>query len=70
MIAKLIVSGRTRDEAIKRMKRALQEFILEGIKTSIPYHLQLMDDPNFLAGEMYTRYLEDEFTFNPEEETP
>lgn len=70
MIAKLIVSGRTRDEAIKRMKRALQEFILEGIKTSIPYHLQLMDDPNFLAGDMYTRYLEDEFTFNPEEETP
>ncbi|MDA0671785.1 MAG: acetyl-CoA carboxylase biotin carboxylase subunit, partial [Bacteroidetes bacterium] len=52
------------------MKRALQEFILEGIKTTIPYHLQLMDDPNFLAGDMYTRYLEDEFTFKPEEESP
>ncbi|MDR9387760.1 MAG: acetyl-CoA carboxylase biotin carboxylase subunit [Balneolaceae bacterium] len=69
MIAKLIVSGRTREEAIKRMKRALQEFILEGIVTSIPYHIQLMDDPNFLAGDMYTRYLEDEFTFKPDEES-
>lgn len=68
MIAKLIVSAPTRDEAIQRMKRALQEFIVEGIHTTIPYHLQLMDDPNFQSGEFNTHYLESEFTFDPKKE--
>jgi biotin carboxylase len=45
MIAKLIVSAPSRSEAIKRMKRALEEFIIEGIQTNIPYHLQLLNDP-------------------------
>ena len=47
MIAKVIVSGQTREEAITRMKRALGEFVIEGIKTTIPFHIKLMDDPNF-----------------------
>ncbi len=66
MIAKLIVSAPTREEAIKRMKRSLEEFVIEGVKTSIPYHLQLMDDPGFQKGEFNTQYLEESFTFNPE----
>jgi len=66
MIAKLIVSAPTREDAIKRMRRALEEFIVEGIKTTIPYHLQLMDDENFLKGTFSTKYLENEFKFNPD----
>jgi acetyl-CoA carboxylase biotin carboxylase subunit len=65
MIGKLIVSAPTREEAIKRMKRSLEEFIIEGVKTTIPYHLQLMDDENFKKGEFNTHYLE-EFDFNPD----
>lgn len=66
MIAKLIASGKTREEAINRMRRALSEFVVEGIKTTIPYHLQLMDDKNFQRGTFHTKYLENEFTFNPD----
>ncbi len=65
MIGKLIVSAPTREDAIKRMKRSLEEFIIEGVKTTIPYHLQLMDDENFKKGEFNTHYLE-EFEFNPD----
>ncbi len=67
MIAKLIVSAPTRMEAIMRMKRALQEFIVEGVKTTIPYHLQLMDDENFRKGDFNTQYLEQHFKFKPEQ---
>lgn len=66
MIAKLIVSAPTREEAIQRMKRALEEFVIEGVKTTIPYHLQLMNDPGFMKGEFNTQYLETSFKFNPE----
>jgi len=66
MICKLIVSAPTRTEAIARMKRALHEFVIEGIKTTIPYHLQLMDDPNFIKGICDTKYLETSFTYKPE----
>ncbi|MDZ7693533.1 MAG: hypothetical protein U5K69_20845 [Balneolaceae bacterium] len=66
MIAKLIVNANTRKDAINKMRRALSEFVVEGIKTTIPYHLQLMDDPNFQAGKFNTHYLENEFKFNPE----
>ncbi|MDZ7714906.1 MAG: acetyl-CoA carboxylase biotin carboxylase subunit [Balneolaceae bacterium] len=65
MIAKLIVSAPTREEAINRMRRALSEFVVEGIKTTIPYHLQLMDDENFQKGTFSTKYLE-QFKFNPD----
>lgn len=66
MIAKLIVSASNRQEAINRMKRALEEFVIEGIKTTIPYHLQLMEDPNFISGDFNTQYLEKSFKFNPD----
>lgn len=68
MIAKLIVSAPTREDAIRRMKRALEEFIIEGIKTTIPYHLQLMDDKGFKAGEFDTHYLESTFVYQQKEE--
>ncbi|MCW9706352.1 acetyl-CoA carboxylase biotin carboxylase subunit [Fodinibius salsisoli] len=66
MIAKLIVSAPTREDAIKRMRRSLEEFIIEGIKTTIPYHIQLMDDENFQKGTFNTKYLEEKFNFNPD----
>jgi acetyl-CoA carboxylase biotin carboxylase subunit len=58
MIAKLIVSGQSREEVITRMKRALQEFVIEGIKTTIPFHIKLMDDEGFKSGNFTTKYLE------------
>lgn len=58
MIAKLIVSGQSREEVIVRMKRALEEFVIEGIKTTIPFHIKLMDDPGFKSGNFTTKYLE------------
>lgn len=63
MIAKLIVTAKTRSEAIIKMRRALEEFIIEGIQTTIPYHIQLMDDPNFNKGSVSTKYLETSFEF-------
>jgi len=66
MIAKLIVFAPTREDAIRKMKRSLEEFIIEGIKTTIPYHIQLMDDPNFISGKFTTKYLENNFKFDPE----
>ena len=59
MIAKLITTAQTREEAIQKMKRALGEFYIEGIKTTIPFHLQLMDDPDFIAGNYTTKFMED-----------
>lgn len=58
MIAKLIVSGQSREEVITRMKRALSEFVIEGIKTTIPFHLKLMDDKQFREGNFTTKFLE------------
>jgi acetyl-CoA carboxylase biotin carboxylase subunit len=58
MIAKLIVSGQSREECVTRMKRALQEFIIEGIKTTIPFHIRLMDDPTFKSGHFTTKFLD------------
>jgi acetyl-CoA carboxylase biotin carboxylase subunit len=59
MIAKLIVSGQSREEAITRMKRALQEFVIEGIQTTIPFHIKLMDDPRFRSGDFTTAFMND-----------
>jgi acetyl-CoA carboxylase biotin carboxylase subunit len=58
LVAKLIVWGRDRVEAIERARRALQEFRVEGIKTTIPFHLALLDDPRFAAGDYHVDYLE------------
>jgi acetyl-CoA carboxylase biotin carboxylase subunit len=64
MIAKLIVSAQSREEAIVRMKRALGEFVIEGIKTTIPFHLKLMDNDNFRSGDFNTKFLETHFDFS------
>jgi acetyl-CoA carboxylase, biotin carboxylase subunit len=58
MIAKLIVSAQSREEAIVRMKRALQEFVIEGIKTTIPFHIKLMDDERFKSGKFTTAFMD------------
>lgn len=58
MIAKLIVTAQTRDEAISKMKRALDEFVIEGVKTTIPFHRQLMDHPDYLSGNYTTKFME------------
>ncbi|MFT2011522.1 acetyl-CoA carboxylase biotin carboxylase subunit [Pontibacter sp. 13R65] len=63
MIAKLIVSAQTREEALVKMKRALSEFVIEGINTTVPFHLKLMDDPDFKAGNFTTAFL-DSFDFS------
>ena len=59
MIAKLITTAQTREEAINKMKRALGEFVIEGIKTTIPFHLQLMNHPDYLAGNYTTKFMID-----------
>ena len=58
MIAKVITHARTRDLAIARMKRALEAMVIEGIKTTIPLHLKIMDDPKFKAGDISTSFME------------
>lgn len=65
MIAKLITTAQTREEAINKMKRALDEFVIEGIKTTIPFHRQLMDHPDYLAGNYTTAFMND-FKMAPE----
>ena len=59
MIAKLITTAQTRQEAINKMKRALDEFYIEGIKTTIPFHRKLMDHPDYIAGNYTTKFMED-----------
>ncbi|WP_068075945.1 acetyl-CoA carboxylase biotin carboxylase subunit [Novosphingobium lentum] len=59
MIAKLIVYGRTREGCIMRLRRALQEMVIDGVKTSIPLHQKLLEDPTFLNGDYSIKYLED-----------
>ena len=58
LVAKLIVHGDSRTEAIPRMKRALDMFVVEGIHTSIPLHQRIIEHPKFLAGELTTRFLD------------
>lgn len=66
MIAKLITTAQTREEAIGKMRRALDEFVIEGIKTTIPFHRQLMDDPRYIAGDYTTAFM-DTFKMNDPE---
>jgi acetyl-CoA carboxylase biotin carboxylase subunit len=58
MIGKLITVAQTRDEAINTMYRALSEYVIEGVKTTIPFHLQLMQDERFRSGDFNTKFLE------------
>jgi acetyl-CoA carboxylase biotin carboxylase subunit len=66
MIAKLITTAQTREEAISKMRRALDEFVIEGIKTTIPFHRQLMDDARYIAGDYTTAFM-DTFKMNDPE---
>ena len=59
MIAKLIVYGRTREDCIMRLNRALKEMVVEGVKTSIPLHQAIIQDPDFLSGDYTIKWLED-----------
>ena len=59
MIAKIITTAQTREEAIAKMKRALEEFYIAGIKTTIPFHRQLIEHPDYLAGNYTTKFMED-----------
>jgi acetyl-CoA carboxylase biotin carboxylase subunit len=69
LLAKLIVWAPTRHEAIARGKRALQEFVIDGLKTTIPLHLQILQHPQFLEGDTYTGFLQDEvFALQAQEE--
>ena len=58
MIAKLITTAQTREEAINKMKRALDEFLIEGVKTTIPFHRKLMDHPEYTSGNYDTSFME------------
>jgi acetyl-CoA carboxylase biotin carboxylase subunit len=58
LIAKVIVHGRDRDEAIARMRAALTECVIEGVKTNIPLHLKILDHPDFRSGATHTKFLE------------
>lgn len=67
LVAKLITMAQTREEAIETMERALSEFVIEGVKTTIPFHQQLMKDERFRKGDFTTKFIED-FHLKPEEE--
>jgi acetyl-CoA carboxylase biotin carboxylase subunit len=58
LIAKLIVHGKDRSDAIAKMKRALAEFIIEGVNTTIPFHKKVLDNPDFISGNFNTQFLE------------
>lgn len=67
MIAKLITTAQTRQEAIDKMRRALDEFVIEGVKTTIPFHRQLMEHPDYVSGNYTTKFMET-FKLRPEKE--
>lgn len=58
MVAKLIVWGGSREEALARMKRALREFVIEGVHTTVPFHEKLLEHPDFVSGQFATNFLE------------
>jgi acetyl-CoA carboxylase biotin carboxylase subunit len=60
LLSKLVVWAETRNEAIARMQRALDEYVIEGLETTIPFHQRLLNHEGFIRGETYTRFLQDE----------
>jgi acetyl-CoA/propionyl-CoA carboxylase biotin carboxyl carrier protein len=64
LIAKLVIGGRTRDQVIRRARRALTEFEIGGVPTTIPAHLAILDTDEFLAGTAHTRFLEESMDFS------
>ena len=69
LISKLVVSGETRGEAILRMRRALDEYKIIGIRTNIPFHQRMMESTSFMAGRYDTRYVEERFSLELADET-
>jgi acetyl-CoA carboxylase, biotin carboxylase subunit len=61
LIAKLVATGKDRTESLARMRQALSEMRIEGVHTTIPFHLKLCADARFCAGDVHTRFVEDEF---------
>jgi acetyl-CoA carboxylase, biotin carboxylase subunit len=70
LVSKLSAWGVDREEAIARMRRALFEYVVEGIKTNIPFHLRMLRDPRFLAGDFDTRFVDDQFLPQQHERSP
>lgn len=66
MIAKIVAVAQTRNEAIDKMRRALFELVIEGVKTTAPFHQQLLEDPDFRAGNYTTKFMEDFVIRTPE----
>jgi acetyl-CoA carboxylase biotin carboxylase subunit len=62
LLAKLIVHGSDREQALRRMRRALREFVIEGLATTIPFHREVMEDESFTAGDVATDFLERQFS--------
>nr|WP_246035342.1 hypothetical protein [Dictyobacter kobayashii] len=60
LLAKLVVWAEDRDQAIARMQRALEEFVIEGITTTIPFHQRLLKHEGFISGDTYTRFIQEE----------
>jgi len=58
LIAKLIVYGKDRSEAIMKMRSALEEFIIEGVNTTIPFHKKVLNNPDFISGHFHTNFIE------------
>ena len=58
MISKLITYGRNRNDAINKMKRALSEYIILGVKTTIPFHKAVLRNPNFISGDLNTHFID------------
>lgn len=68
MISKLIVWGETRAQAIMRMRRALEEYRIVGVRTNIPFHQTLMDSPRFMGGQYDTRFVEERFSMKEQDD--
>ena len=64
MMAKIITHGRDRQEAIARMRRTLEMTVIEGIKTTVPLHLKILSEPDFIAGQLGTAFM-DRFITKP-----
>jgi acetyl-CoA carboxylase biotin carboxylase subunit len=70
MIAKLITFGETRAEAMARMRRALSEYVITGVRHNIPFHINLMNSFSFIGGQFDTRFVEERFRMNTYEDAP
>jgi len=69
IISKLVAWGKTREEAVARMKRALREYVVTGVKTTIPFHIRVMNNRNFLEGTFDTNFIDQVFFREEEERT-